>query len=84
MAETESFITLKDHKDNFESNPKCRLINPGKSKLGKVSKLILDSINQEIRSTANVHQWKNSQSVINWFKDIKHKSQYHRLLPFHQ
>ena len=23
MAETEAFITLKDHKDNFESNPKC-------------------------------------------------------------
>ena len=76
MAETEAFITLKDHKDNFESNPKCRLINPAKSELGKVSKVILDSINQEIRSTTNVNQWRNSQSVINWFKDIEHKSQY--------
>ena len=68
--------TLKDHKDNFESNPKCRLINPAKSELGKVSKIILDCINQEIRSSTNVNQWRNSQSVINWFKEIEHKSRY--------
>jgi hypothetical protein len=76
MAETEAFITLKDHKDNFESKPKCRLINPAKSELGKVSKVILDSINQKIRSTTDVNQWINSQSVINWFKEIEHKSRY--------
>ena len=74
MAQTEAFITLKDHKDNFESNPKCRLINPAKSELGRVSKIILDSINREIRSTTNVNQWRNSLSVINWFKEIKNKS----------
>ena len=76
MAETEAFITLKDHNDNFESNPKCRLINPAKSELGKVSKIILDCINQEIRSSTNVNQWRNSQSVINWFKEIERKSRY--------
>ena len=76
MAENEAFITLKDHKDNFDSNPKCRLINPAKSELGRVSKVILDSINQEIRSATNVNQWKNSQSVINWFKKIERKSRY--------
>ena len=55
MAETEAFISLKDHKDNFESNPKYRLINPAKTELGKESKIILvvGSINQEIRSTTN-------------------------------
>ena len=55
MAEAEAFISLKDHKDNFESNPKYRLINPAKTELGKVSKIILvvGSINQEIRSTTN-------------------------------
>ena len=31
MAKRESFITLKDHKDNFENNFSCRLINPVKS-----------------------------------------------------
>ncbi len=35
------FISLKDHKENFENNPKCRLINPAKSESGKLSKIIL-------------------------------------------
>jgi septation ring formation regulator EzrA len=28
MKKLEAFISLKDHKENFENNPKCRLINP--------------------------------------------------------
>jgi hypothetical protein len=31
MASKEAFVTLKDHKENFETNPKYRLINPEKS-----------------------------------------------------
>ena len=38
IARTSAFVTLKDHKDNFLSNPTCRLINPSKNELGKVSK----------------------------------------------
>ena len=30
MAQTNPYITLKDHKQNFQSNPKFRLINPAK------------------------------------------------------
>ena len=45
MKKREAFISLKDHKENFENNPKCRLINPAKSDSGKISKLILDKIN---------------------------------------
>ena len=75
MTKTDSFITLKDHKDiNFETKPKCRLINPAKSELGKVSKVILDAINDEIRSKIKVNQSKNSQSVIEWYKKIPNKS----------
>ena len=44
MAKKSAFITIKDHKDNFNSNPKCRLSNPSKSELGKVSKIILDNM----------------------------------------
>ena len=44
-SEREPFITLKDHKPNFENNPTCRLINPRKSEIGKVSQQILDRIN---------------------------------------
>ncbi len=31
MKKREAFISLKNHKENFENNPKCRLINPAKS-----------------------------------------------------
>ena len=34
-AEREAFITLKDHKPNFQNNPTCRLINPASLKLVK-------------------------------------------------
>ena len=29
------FITLKDHKSDFQRNPACRLINPSKTQMGK-------------------------------------------------
>jgi hypothetical protein len=62
------------HKENFTSNLKCCLINPAKSELGKVTKVILDSINDTIRTVTKVNQWKNSLSVIEWFKNIPNKS----------
>ena len=37
IARTPAFVTLKDHKDNFCSNPTFHLINPSKNELGKVS-----------------------------------------------
>ena len=51
IAKQQAFIALKDHKDNFANHPTCRLINPAKSELGKVSKQILDNINSKIRKT---------------------------------
>ena len=38
MAERQAFLTLKDHKDNFQNKPTCRLINPAKSEIGRISK----------------------------------------------
>ena len=49
MARKDAYVTLKDHKPNFENNPKCRLINPAKSNIGKISKIELQKINSEIR-----------------------------------
>ena len=40
IAERQAFISLKDHKENFANNPTCRLINPTKSEIGRVSKQI--------------------------------------------
>ena len=71
MKKREAFISLKDHKENFENNPKCRLINPAKSDSGKISKLILDKINTQLRTILNVNQWRNTQNAIS-FGSILH------------
>ena len=41
VAKQQAYITLKDHKDNLANHPTCRLINPAKSELGKVSKQLV-------------------------------------------
>ena len=33
-GENNSFLTLKDHKENFNNNPTVRLINPAKKRIG--------------------------------------------------
>ena len=50
MAKQEYFITLKNHKEDYMTNPKYRLLNPTKSQLGKSSKQILQKINKTLRS----------------------------------
>ncbi len=81
MKKREAFISLKDHKENFENNLKCRLINPAKSESGKLSKIILDKINSNLRKILNLNQWKNTQNVIEWFGNIKEKHR-HSFIPF--
>ena len=80
-ANKDAFITLKDHKPNFANKPSCRLINPTKSEIGKISKEILDRINNKITRATKFNQWKNTTSVIEWFKDIKNK-QLHKFICF--
>ena len=46
-GENNCFISLKDHKENFQNNPTVRLINPARNELGKISKVILDKINKK-------------------------------------
>ena len=76
MRKREVFISLKDHKENLENNPKCRLINPAKSDSGKFSKLILDKVNTHLRTILNVNQWRNTQNVTEWFGNIEQKSRH--------
>ncbi len=75
MAKRNAFITLKVHKDNFENNPTCRLINPAKSKIGRISKKILEKINTTIRMKTTLNQCKNLLLVIDWYKQIQNKHQ---------
>ena len=67
-------MTIKDHKEDFRTNPKYRLINPAKSEIGKLSKGILDKINSELRRTIGCNQWKNKDTMIDWFKTIENKT----------
>ena len=50
--EGNSFITIKDNKENFDNHPTVRLINPAKNELGRISKLILNKIKK--KSVKNV------------------------------
>ena len=72
-AKKEPFITLKDHKQNFDSNPKCRLINPTKTEIGKVSKQILDRINKRVAKANNTNLWRSTREVLLWFNAIDNK-----------
>ena len=55
----EYYITVKDHKEDFPHKISCRLINPSKSDIEKVSKIMLDKINSDILSSVQANQWKN-------------------------
>ena len=66
----ESFITLKDHKIDFATNPKVRLINPTKGELGRVAMQIVDKIVKQIREKdVSAKQAISTGEVIEWFKD---------------
>ena len=73
IQETEAYITMKDHKESFPSKIPCRLINPSKFSVGKISKVILDKINDHIQKETSANQWKNTSLVIEWFLNIKEK-----------
>ena len=72
--QNQSFIILKDHKEKFQNNPKCGMINPANSEIRIVSKHYIDQINKSIREKLNINQWRKTQAVITCFKNITRKS----------
>ena len=72
-ADSNCFITIKYHKENFLNHPKVRLINPVKNELGRISKTILDNINMKLFETTKMSQWKNIVSAVKWFNSLKNK-----------
>ena len=68
-SKREAFLTLKDHKPNYINNPTFRLINPTKQELGKVSKQKLEKIVSVVKEKSGLQLWKNTESVITWFKN---------------
>ena len=73
FIEKDAYITLKDHKENFLNNPKCRLINPSKSEMGIISKRYLEKVVSDVSKSLQFNQWRNTDTVVKWFKTIPHK-----------
>ena len=68
-----AFISIKDHKQGFPGRVSCRLLNPAKSSIGKIAKVIIDDVNTKIRDKLSLKQWKNTNECIKWFNDIVDK-----------
>ena len=75
-----SFISLKEHKENVLNRPTTRLLNPAKNEIDKMSKHILQNTNANLSDEIKVNEWKNTESVINWFKNIPNKDLYKFLM----
>ena len=73
-ADKPAYVTLKDHKDNFKTKLPCRLINPAKSEIGIVSKIELEKLNKELVNKVKCNQFRNTHTVIDWFKSIPNKA----------
>ena len=63
------FITIKDYKSDFKTNPECRLINPAKTQIGRVSKTIVQDISALLRLALNINQWRSTKYCIKWFEE---------------
>ena len=74
MQETEAYITIKDHKDEFPNQIPCCLINPSKLNIGKISKAILDTINKNVVRSTEINQWKNTSNVLDWYANYMDKN----------
>ena len=53
-SESNAFITIKDHKQEFPNSIKCRVINPASNNSGRVSERTLDKVNHTCRDAT---QW---------------------------
>ena len=49
MSEQQVFFTIKDCIEDFTPNQKYPLLNATKNEIGKISKIILDRINEDLR-----------------------------------
>ena len=65
------FITIKNHKSDFKTSPECRLINPDKTQIGRVSKIIVQEICDSLRLALKINQWRSIKDCIKWFEEYE-------------
>ena len=73
LQNSEAYPTLKDHKQNFQNQPQCRLINTAKSEIGIISQKVLQRVNPIVREKSGLKQWINTEDAITWFEKIEDK-----------
>ena len=78
-----AYITLKDHKPDFQLRPSVRLINPRKPELGKIAMQILDKMVKVIRKSTHLKQYTCSGDVIDWFKQLQDKKRLRLIYVWH-
>ena len=70
-AEFNCFLTNTNQKAKLLNHPKVSVINPGKNKLGKISKTSLDNISRKLFEATKINQWKSTVSAIKWLNYLK-------------
>ena len=68
--ESNCFIKLKDHKENFQNSPSVWIMNLAKNELGRLSKFMIEAMNKELRHKLNM---KNTEDIIDGLKCINEK-----------
>lgn len=71
LNDSDAFLLIKDHKKNFPKKIECRVVNPTKTNIGKISKVILEKAVKSIKQQTQYHQWKSTKEVVEWFKNIQ-------------
>ena len=59
-----AFFTLKHHEENFNANPKCRLIKPSKSDIDKVNKSFWKSKRDDQVIGKKVERYRYSYKLV--------------------
>ena len=51
------------------------MLNPAKSKIGLISKQLLEDITSAVKLKLQINQWRQTANVIDWFKKIRDKKE---------
>ena len=60
MSREPAYITIKGHKENFNINRKCYVINPAKRELGKIANIIVENLNKTVRKKLHCNLCRNT------------------------
>ena len=71
LKESNSYIQIKDHKEDFQSNPKFRLINGTNQDISRIAQKSLKNLIRRIKVSMGFELWENTQDALNWFQKVR-------------